>query len=388
MIADSQESALEVAIRNSTELGAGIRMLVFAISRRFCVLVLACTVAMHREKDVVAQAQETPDAARVVQGKEQARGLALAFQTAATKMMPSVVTVLAKRSDVDQTLDDLDLLEEEDSNAFNVGSGVIISTDGLCVTNNHVINGSKEIRVRLSDGRKMFGKDVLSDPKSDIAVFRISSKESLSAAVIGKSDALTIGDWVMTIGSPFTLDQTVSVGIISSKGRTINKELGQLLQTDATINPGNSGGALLDLNGELVGINTAIKSTSGQFQGVGFAIPVSRVQWIVKELVEHGKVRRAKLGVTVAVIPQNLAEELKIPVRGGVQITKIVLDSPANKAGMEIGDIVLELADQKIFTPEDFRSVVEQLPIDREYPIRFLRECKTQTLEIRPVVRD
>jgi len=358
-----------------------------AIGCRLCVLVAICAFAV-RGFDGVVNAQEGVDAAKVNFGKEQARGLALAFQSAASKMMPCVVTVLAKRQDVDETLDDLDLLEEEDPNAFDVGSGVIISADGLCVTNHHVINGSTEIRVRLADGRKMFGKDVLSDPTSDIAVFRISAKEPLSAATIGNSDTLAIGDWVMTIGSPFSLDQSVSVGIISSKGRTINKQLlGQFLQTDATINPGNSGGALLDLNGELVGINTAIKTTSGQFQGVGFAIPASRVQWIAKELIEHGKVRRSKLGVTVDVIPQQLAEELKMPVRGGVQITKIVLDSPATRTGMEIGDVVLELAGQKVFTKEDFRSLVEQLPADRAYPIRFLRDGKSQTLEILPIAK-
>ena len=340
------------------------------------------------------------DAARLNSAKEQARGLAYAFQSASAKMLPCVVTVLAKRADVDETLDDLDLLEENPS-AFNIGSGVIIAPDGLCVTNHHVIKGCKGIRVRLSDGREMLGKDVLSDPSSDIAVFRISTKEPLSAAGIGNSDALAIGDWVMTIGSPFALDQTVSVGIISSKGRTIrapgssgasssssDKTLGQLLQTDATINPGNSGGALLDLNGDLVGINTAIPSTSGQFQGIGFAIPMRRVQWITKELVEFGKVRRAKLGVTVDVIPQYLAEELKIPVRGGVQLTKMVADSPATRAGMEIGDVILELGGQKVFTPEDFRSLVEQLPADRAYPIKFLRDGKFLTLEIRPVVKE
>jgi serine protease Do len=384
----SSESAFGYRTRFRTELEIGIGMMFSAIGHRFCVFVVLCTLPMLGGIVGVVSAQESTDAAKVAFGKEQARGLALAFQSAAAKMMPCVVTVFAKRPDVDQALDDLDMLEEEDANAFNAGSGVIISTDGLCVTNNHVINGSKEIRVRLADGRKMFGKDLLSDPKSDIAVFRISTKEPLSAATIGNSDALSIGDWVLAIGSPFTLDQTVSVGIISSKGRTINRELGQFLQTDANINPGNSGGALLDLNGELVGINTAIKTTNGQFQGIGFAIPSSRVKWISKELVENGKVRRAKLGVTVAMIPQYLAEELKIPVRGGVQITKIVSDSPATKAGLEIGDVVLELAGQRILTPEDFRSVVEQLPPDREYPIRFLREGKSQSLEIRPVVRD
>ena len=363
-------------------------MIFTAWNHRWLASLAICSFVSQILVSQCAFAQEQVDAGKLSSGREQARGLAYAFHCAAAKMMPCVVTVLAKSSEVDETLDDLDLLEEEDSSAFNVGSGVIISADGLCVTNNHVVKGSKEIRVRLSDGRKMIGKDVLSDPRSDIAVFKISSKAPLSAATIGNSDALAIGDWVMTIGSPFSLDQTVSVGIISSKGRTISKTLGALLQTDATINPGNSGGALLDLNGDLVGINTAIPTTSGQFQGIGFAIPMSRVQWIVKELTENGKVRRAKLGVTVAVIPQYLAEEWKIPVRGGVQLTKIAAGSPATKSGLEVGDVILELAGQKVFTPEDFRSLVEQLPADRDYVIEFLRDGKQQSIEIRPIVSE
>ena len=370
------------------ELEIGFRMMLNLTSHRFCILVVASVVALQAGWSSLLFAQENMDAARLVVAKEQARGLALAFQSAASKMLPCVVTVLAKRSDVDETLDVLDLLEE-DSTAFNIGSGVIISEDGLCITNHHVIKGSKGIRVRLADGRELLGKDVLSDPSSDIAVFRIATKETLSAAAIGDSDGLAIGDWVMTIGSPFALDQTVSVGIISSKGRTIRGLLeGQLLQTDATINPGNSGGALLDLNGALVGINTAIPTTTGQFQGIGFAIPMRRVQWISKELLEFGEVRRAKLGATVDVIPQYLAEELRIPVRGGVQLLKMTGNSPATRAGMEIGDVILELAGQKVFTPEDFKSLVEQLPADRAYPIKFLRDGKSMTLEIQPIVKE
>ena len=370
------------------ELEIGFRMMLNLTSHRFCILVVASVVALQVGWSSLLFAQENVDAARLVVAKEQARGLALAFQSAASKMLPCVVTVLAKRSDVDETLDVLDLLEE-DSTAFNIGSGVIISEDGLCITNHHVIKGSKGIRVRLADGRELLGKDVLSDPSSDIAVFRIATNETLSAAAIGNSDGLAIGDWVMTIGSPFALDQTVSVGIISSKGRTIRGLLeGQLLQTDATINPGNSGGALLDLDGALVGINTAIPTTTGQFQGIGFAIPMRRVQWISKELLEFGEVRRAKLGATVDVIPQYLAEELRIPVRGGVQLLKMTGNSPATRAGMEIGDVILELAGQKVFTPEDFKSLVEQLPADRAYPIKFLRDGKSMTLEIQPVVKE
>lgn len=364
-------------------------MLFSAKSPRIIIFTAASVFALQTILSGQVLAQEGVDAARLSSAKEQARSLAFAFQSAAAKMMPCVVTVLAKRGDVDEILDDLDLLNEDSLADFNIGSGVIITADGLCVTNHHVIKGSKGIRVRMADGRELLGKDVLSDPSSDIAIFRISTKEPLSAAGIGNSDALSIGDWVMTIGSPFALDQTVSVGIISSQGRTIRGLLeGQLLQTDATINPGNSGGALLDLNGELVGINTAIPTTSGQFQGIGFAIPMRRVQWITSELIEFRRVRRAKLGVRVESIPQALAEELKIPVRGGVQLTKISANSPATRAGMEIGDVILELGGQKVFTPADFLSLVEQLPADRAYPIKFLRDGTLQTLEIQPVVKE
>ena len=371
-------------------------MLFIAKNHRNLCLTVAGVIVVQLILGVPLDAQEGVDAARLSSAKEQARGMAFAFQSAAAKMMPCVVTVFAKRGDVDELLDDLDLLDENSLADFNIGSGVIITADGLCVTNHHVIKGSKGIRVRMADGRELLGKDVLSDPSSDIALFRISTKESLSAAAIGNSDALVIGEWVMTIGSPFNLDQTVSVGIISSKGRTIHSKRrvpradfeGQLLQTDATINPGNSGGALLDLNGELVGINTAIPTTSGQFQGIGFAIPMRRVQWITNELIEFGRVRRAKLGIRVDVIPQFLARELKIPVRGGVQITVMGKDSPATRAGMEIGDVIVELAGQKVFTPEDFQSLVEQLPADRAYPIKLLRDGQSITLEVRPVVKE
>jgi len=356
-------------------------------SNLVCRFLAVMAFVFHLWANQSVDAQDRTETGRLSESKEQAKGLAFAFQSAAAKMMPCVVTVLAKRSDVDEVRDDLDLLNEDDLRDFNIGSGVIISSDGLCVTNHHVIKGSKEIRVRLADGRQMLGRDILSDASSDIAVFRIANKLPLAFATLGDSDALGIGDWVLTIGSPFSLDQTVSVGIVSSKGRTINKSLGQLLQTDATINPGNSGGALLDLNGELVGINTAIPTTSGQFQGIGFAIPIRRVQWISKELIDNGKVRRAKLGIKVDVIPQVLAEELKIPVRGGVQIVKINPDSPALDSALEIGDVILEINGQKVFTPEDFGSLVEQLSPKKTYPVRYLRGGTPRTAEVKPILR-
>ena len=353
--------------------------------RLLAIVVVAIAIAVLPYARLLGQT----DASRDLEGaKSQARGIALAFSAASSKMMPSVVTVLAKRKDVDETLDDLDLLNEDSASDFNIGSGVIISENGLCVTNNHVIQGAKSIRVRLADGRAFMGADVRTDPSSDLAVFKIVSEEPLPAATQGDSDGLNIGDWVLAIGSPFALDQTVSVGIISSKGRTMRRMLeGQLLQTDATINPGNSGGALLDINGDLVGINTLISTTSGQFQGVGFAIPMRRVQWITKELTENGKVRRARLGLVTNKIPQDLARELKITVRSGVYVSRVSADMPAEKCGIQIGDIIMAIGDQKVQTPDDFRTMIEQLPADRSYPIQILRDGATMTLEIQPVVQ-
>jgi serine protease Do len=321
--------------------------------------------------------------------KTQAKNLSLAFQNASSKTMKSVVTVLAKRADVDSTLDELDLLDANSARNFNIGSGVIINASGLCVTNNHVIKDSKGIRVRLGDGRELSGTDLRTDPSSDLATFRIESDSTLPFVTLGNSDRLGVGDWVIAIGSPFALEQTVSVGIISSKGRALNRMVeGQLLQTDAAINPGNSGGALIDLEGELVGINTAIMTTNGAFQGVGFAIPSARVKWITSELAQYGKVRRAKVGLRVERMTQTLADELKLPVRGGVLVTRITADGPAQKAGLEIDDVILEIAQQQVFTPEDFRSVVEQLPADKSYPVKLIRDSEHITLEITPVISD
>ena len=334
-------------------------------------------------------AQGESDADQINAAKAQARGTALAFRAASAKMLPSVVTVLAKRKNVDETEDSLGLLNEDSAKDFEIGSGVIISTDGLCVTNNHVIINAKSIQVRMPDGRTLPGKDVRSDTASDIAVFRVDSNAPLPAARMGDSNALGIGDWVLAIGSPFGFEQTVSAGIISSnKGRTIDRFQGLLLQTDAAINPGNSGGALLNIDGELIGINKAIATTSGQFQGVGFAIPIRRVQWITRELIENGKVRRSWLGMGVDPIPQDLAEELKIPILSGVYVSRISPNLPAEKCGIERGDIILQLGDNNFVSPDDFRGIVEQLPAERSYPIKILRDGKSLDLEIQPVVRE
>ena len=183
-----------------------------------------------------------------------------------------------------------------------VGSGVIIDASGVILTNNHVVQDAEEIVVRLADGQELKAVDVKTDPLSDLAIVRIKPDpgQTLRAARLGDSEALKIGDWVIAIGSPFELEATVSAGIISGKGRGIEKiRRGKLLQTDAAINPGNSGGPLVNLEGEVVGINTAIASSNGGYQGIGFAIPTDRAKWISQELLTRGTVRRAYLGIRI-----------------------------------------------------------------------------------------
>ena len=212
---------------------------------------------------------------------------------AAETVSPAVVTVVAK---LERTYDmrelrgvPRELLDELDD---SIGSGVIIHSSGVLLTNSHVIAGADKVVVRTSDGREFDTYDVKQDPLSDVAILKIKDAPRMPAAPLGNSDGMEIGDWVIAIGSPFELEATVSAGIISARGRSISRiPRSRLLQTDAAINPGNSGGPLVSLNGTVVGINTAIATNNGGYQGVGFAIPANQAKWIVDELLEHGEVR-------------------------------------------------------------------------------------------------
>jgi serine protease Do len=327
------------------------------------------------------------DVADDVEQIARAKDLAEAFRIASSRVLPTVVTVLASSRDPQGALESLQFLD--DSQRFeSIGSGVILDSKGLIVTNAHVVQDARQVLVRLEDGREFQGRDVKADPKSDSAILYIDCPDPLASVSMGDSDRLAVGDWVLAIGSPFNIEQTVSAGIISGKARVLQGLVGgQLLQTDAAINPGNSGGALVDLNGQLVGMNTAIASKTGAFQGIGFAIPSNRLQWLVSELVTHGLVRRARMGVTTNQIPQELAEQLKIPVRGGVYVTRLVKDGPAAHAGIATGDIIVEIANQKVRTPADFASVVEQLPIGQPQMVKFIRDGAHREAEVSLVER-
>ncbi len=257
-----------------------------------------------------------------------------------------------------------------------IGSGVIIDEAGLILTNNHVVAASDNITVKLSDGREFKVVEVKTDPKTDLAILKIDAR-GLVAARLGDSDHVEVGDWVLALGQPFGLEGTVTAGIISAKGRGIGiTQRGHFLQTDAAINPGNSGGPLVNLEGEVIGINTAISSASGGNDGVGFAIPVNVASWVSKQLVQDGTVHRSFLGVGIQRMTHDLARQFGGAANEGVVVSQVVPGSPAHEAGIQEGDVILRFADQPIQSPRQLQNVVEQCEPSSTQPIELLRGGK------------
>jgi serine protease Do len=264
-----------------------------------------------------------------------------------------------------------------------VGSGVIVSDDGLVITNNHVVEGADEVIVELADGREFRAVEIKTDPDSDLAVVKLADARGLPVAKLGDSDKLSIGDWVIAIGNPFELETTVSAGIISGKGRELGSiRRAQFLQTDAAINPGNSGGPLVNLAGEVVGINTAIASNSGGYQGIGFAIPVNLAKWVTGQLIDKGTVERAFIGVQMGPLDRRMAEKLGINNRGGVLVNDVVPDSPADAAGVQPLDVITGFDDQPITGTRALQELVERSEIGRIHKLTVYREGKSLTLPV------
>ncbi len=264
-----------------------------------------------------------------------------------------------------------------------IGSGVIIDAAGLILTNNHVVDGGGKIVVRLQDGREFEAVEIKTDPKTDLAVVRIEGADGLVAAELGNSDEVQVGDWVLALGDPFGLEGTVTAGIISAKGRGIGITAREnFLQTDAAINPGNSGGPLVNLDGHVVGINTAISSRSGGNQGVGFAVPVNLAKWVSHQLVSDGIVRRAYLGVMIQPVTHELAQQFNVKTRDGVLVTDVRKDTPAAKAGLKEGDVIVEFNGTKITSPRQLQGVVEQTQIDSSTKMVVVRDGKRTTLNV------
>jgi serine protease Do len=266
------------------------------------------------------------------------------------------------------------------------GSGVIIDRAGVILTNNHVVDGADDVIVHFQDGQQAKAVKVRRDSRTDLALVWVDPNKlsgTLPAATLGDSDQLQVGDWVLAIGTPFGLEATVSSGIISAKGRNLNKVKNtSFLQTDAAINPGNSGGPLVNLNGEVVGINTAIFTETGTFAGIGFAVPSNTAKWVVAELMKGDSVRRAYLGVGIAEIDARLAEQTGVKPHQGVLVTEVRPETPAKKAGLQDGDIILEFAGQRVSTPSELQRLVERAGIGRRHELRVLRDGKQLTMSI------
>ena len=265
----------------------------------------------------------------------------------------------------------------------SLGSGVIVDArNGYVVTNNHVIDKADEITVTLSDARQLSAKLVGTDPESDIAVIKVEPK-NLEELPLADSSQLQVGDFVVAIGNPFGLGQTATSGIVSALGRSGLGIEGyeDFIQTDASINPGNSGGALVNLRGELVGLNTAILAPNGGNIGIGFAIPANMVAQIKSTLVEHGAVKRGQLGINVQDLTPELAQAFGLSQSHGAAITAVQPKSPAAKAGLEPGDIVLAINDKRVKSSQDVRNIIGMLPLGEEVRLEIQRSGEVQTVK-------
>ena len=269
-----------------------------------------------------------------------------------------------------------------------LGSGVIVSASGYILTNNHVVEGADEIEVILNDSRRATAKVIGTDPDSDLAVLKIEL-DKLPIIVLGNSDALQVGDQVLAIGNPFGVGQTVTSGIVSALGRN---QLGintfeNFIQTDAAINPGNSGGALVDTNGNLLGINTAIYSRSGGSMGIGFAIPVATAKQVLEGLVKDGQVTRGWIGVEPNDLSPELAETFDVKVRDGVIITGVLQNGPASKAGIRPGDVIVRIGGRPVTDVTQLLSVVSGLKPGDAVKFAIARKNQSLELDVSPGVR-
>ncbi len=266
-----------------------------------------------------------------------------------------------------------------------MGSGVVVTKDGYILTNNHVVEEADGIRVILNDGREFPAKVVGRDPKTDIAVLKINAKD-LPYLTIADSDKIEVGDVCLAIGNPFGIGQTVTLGIISAKGRGsvagLDTGYEDFIQTDAAINPGNSGGALVDAQGRLIGINTAILSRSGGNQGIGFAVPINMARNVMESLISNGKVVRGFVGVLPQDMDAALAQTFKLPNHNGALISEVVPNSPADKAGVQVGDIVTEFNHKPIEDSRHFRLAVAETTPGATVPVKVLRDGSQKELKL------
>lgn len=321
-----------------------------------------------------------------------------AFKYVATALRPSVVSISTESTVQARPMPRFDFpfespfFDDEFFKQFTppqgafkqqgLGTGVIIRPDGYIVTNNHVIRGAGKITVHLSDRSSHEARVIGADPETDLAVLKIEAN-GLQAAHWGSSDSLSVGEWVVAIGSPFGLDQTVTAGIVSALGRHVGlASYENFIQTDAAINPGNSGGPLVNLKGEIVGINTAIKSRTGVYSGIGFAIPSSLARKVIQQIIENGQVSRGFLGVLIQDLNPDLARSFKYDGENGVLISEVTPGGPAEKAGLQAGDIITQLNGNSVKTADEIRNRVADIAPGQSVSLTIFREGKTLTRKV------
>ncbi len=360
----------------------------------------------------VAPQDDSPPAASLAQAEELSTG----FRWVAKKALPAVVSIRSvrkvqtpKMTQLDDSfgrspfgdspfggapLEDLfgelrERMQEQQGGgqggiATGEGSGFIFDSNGLVMTNSHVVRGADEVIVTLADGREFVATEIKSDDFADVAILRINAEGSLPSLPLGDDAEMEIGDWVLAFGSPFGLDRTVTQGIISAKSRGLKQSnmRQEFLQTDAAINPGNSGGPLVNMKGEVVGINTAIETRSGGYDGVGFAVPVSLARWVGEQLMKDGKVRRAYLGVKPQDIDSELAKALELKSLQGVVVAEVTKGSPAAEAGVEVQDVIVKLNNRAVTNRQQLIAIAERMSIGASYPLVILRDGEELELSV------
>ena len=330
--------------------------------------------------------------------------LSSVFRDVSRKVLPSVVSIQVKQKLPAGSVDNEDLekfFEQHPElperfreffgrqgnpvprNSQGMGSGFIIDRSGIILTNYHVVRNAEELTVRLHDGREFVAKDVKGDLRTDVAIVRIEGADDLVPVALGDSDRTQVGDWVLAVGSPFGLDLSVTAGIISAKGRGPGiAEREDFLQTDAAINPGNSGGPLVDMGGRVIGINTAIATSTRSSAGVGFAVPVNMVRWVSRQLIDNGSVKRAWLGVGVSPVDATVARKFNVKVGRGAIVGQVMQESPAAKSGIATDDIILKFNNQLVNGPRSLQGIVEKLEVGKTYTMSVRRGGKSQPVKV------
>jgi serine protease Do len=344
-----------------------------------------------------AAAERTPEDQRAIDSVE---STSRAFVAISKEVSPSIVTIYSERTVAvnhprsgDERNPFGGMVPDDFFRFFQMpdrvpqrgmGSGVIVSSDGKVLTNNHVVANADRVKVTLADGRNFDATVLGRDPKSDVAVLKIDA-ENLPAAKLGNSEDLEVGEWVLAIGNPFELSQTVTAGIVSAKGRSSVglADYEDFIQTDAAINPGNSGGALVNLRGQVVGINTAIASRNGGYQGVGFAIPIDMARTVMESLVRDGKVHRGFMGLTLQQVDADIADNYGLDRPKGALVNSVTSESPAEKAGIETGDLILELNGKPVRDRDDLRLRIGETEPGTVVELSILRNGSEKNLKVR-----